>query len=79
MYWPSEMKGKMSSEKQISAVLTLLPPNSKASLESVRVWGPVEDKVISGDSHRAVAPLEDCVKRGLDLISPPGYLESTVC
>lgn len=60
-------------------MLALLLPNSKAKLETVRVWGPVEHKVVSRGSHMDMALLEDCVKSGLNLILPPRYLESTVC
>lgn len=57
------MKGKTSSQRSRSLLLALLLPNSKANLEIVRVWGPVEHKIIGG-SHMDVALLEDCVKRG---------------
>lgn len=61
-------------------LLALLLPNSKANLEIVRVWGPVQLEVIGGGSHMDVAFLEDCVKKKrVDFIPPPEYLESTVC
>lgn len=59
------MKEKTSSQRSGSLLLALLLPNSKANLEIVRVWGPVEHEVIGGGSHMDVAFLGDYVKRVL--------------